>query len=72
MVHYKQSGHYIQLILNDDPATDPNNAIQSLFHYYVDIIPKPVETTKNHVEERAVNVKELVRQKLSTVRVRAK
>ena len=60
----------IELILNDNPSTDPNKSIKILCHYSVDTIPKPVETTKNHVEERATDIKELVRSKTAKVRVR--
>ena len=70
LVHYKHSGHMIELLLNDNPSTDTNSAIRLQFQYSVDVIPKPVETTKNHVEERSVDIKELVRQKLARDRVR--
>ena len=70
LVHYKRSGHKIQLIINDDPSTDSSKAIKIKYHYSVDVIPKPVETTKNHVEDSATDVKELVRSKIARDRVR--
>ena len=70
LVTYKHSGHMIELILNDNPSTDPNESIKLSCHYSIDIIPKPVETTKNHVEDRATDIKELVRSKTARERVR--
>ena len=62
----------IELKLSENPSTDPNKAISQEYHYCVDVIPKPVETTKNHVEERAVDIKELLRQNQARDRVRTK
>ena len=70
--HYRHSGHMIELMLNDNPSSKPIGAIKTTYHYSVDVIPKPVEITKNHVEERAVDVKELVRSKDARDKVRAK
>ena len=35
-INYKQSGHYLQLQLSDNPSSNPSGAVQSAYHYSVD------------------------------------
>ena len=58
LVYMKCSGHYIELSVNDHPAS-PSTTMTQKYHHNVDILPKPVQVTKNHVEERATDINEL-------------
>ena len=68
--YMKNSGHYIELSVNDHPAACPSTLITQKYHYSIDVLPKPIEVTKNHVEERSTDVNELLRSKKARQRVR--
>ena len=53
LVYLKCSGHCIE---SSGPAAAPSTTITQKYHYRVDILPKPVKVTKNHVKERATEI----------------
>ena len=71
--YYTNSGYFNTIIVNDNPVSSSDNQLEMRYHYSVDIIPKPVETTKNKNNcEHGVDVKESVRSKTARKRVRTR